>query len=136
MTKKDWRKNNHWNSKMTEKVLAKLEAWFANSLTDEECCLYANINPSTLYRYIDKNPKFWERKERLKKKPNIQAKVNWIKRIKASDYQASKEWLKRKSTKEFSLKQIVDNTNKNANINFEAEDAKEFNDILKDNWLV
>lgn len=95
-------------TKMTTETLAKLEAWFTNSLTDEECCLYADIHPATLYRYIEKNPKFWERKEILKKKPNIQAKVNWIKKINASDYQASKEWLERKSRWEFSLKQEID----------------------------
>lgn len=92
--------------KITPEVLAKLEAGFMNSLTDEECCLYADINPSTLYRYIEKNPEFSKRKEALKKKPNIQAKVNWIKKIQASDYQASKEWLERKSKGEFSLKEI------------------------------
>ena len=106
MATKDKRKDNWANTKMTKDTLAKLEAWFANSLTDEECCLYADIHPATLYRYIEKNPKFWERKERLKKKPNIQAKVNWIKKINARDYQASKEWLERKSKGEFSLKEI------------------------------
>lgn len=108
---KDKRKNNSAPTKMTKEVLQKLEAWFSNSLTDEECCLYADINPSTLYRYIDKNPEFWKRKERLKKKPNIQAKVNWIKKINASDYQASKEWLERKSKDEFSMKTESDNKN-------------------------
>jgi len=112
MTKIDKRKKNCWSWKMTDAVIEKLEAWFSNSLTDDECCLYANINPSTLYRYIKKNPKFWERKERLKKKPNIQAKVNWIKKINANDYQASKEWLERKSKWEFSIKTEVDNNTK------------------------
>ncbi len=107
---KDKRKDNSAPTKMTKEVLQKLEAWFTNSLTDEECCLYADIHPATLYRYIEKNPAFWERKERLKKKPNIQAKVNWIKKINASDYQASKEWLERKSRDEFSLKTIWEDT--------------------------
>jgi len=108
MSNEDKRKDNKGQLKMTPETIAKLEAGFTNSLTDEECCLYADINPSTLYRYIEKHPHFWERKERLKKKPNIQAKVNWIKKINASDYQASKEWLERKSRNEFSLKQEVD----------------------------
>ena len=94
--------------KITPEVLTKLEAGFMNSLTDEECCLYADISPKTLYRYIEKNPAFWQRKETLKRKPNIQAKKNWLKEIKGGNYNSSKEWLERKSRDEFSLRQEVD----------------------------
>jgi len=111
-------KNKWWRpTSITKEVLTKLEAGFMNSLTDEECCLYADISPVTLYRYIEKNPEFWKRKETLKKKPNIQAKVNWIKKISANDYQASKEWLERKAKDEFSLKMETKNeTDVNMNI--------------------
>jgi hypothetical protein len=98
---------------ITEEVLAKLEFAFARSFTDVEASLYANISPATLYRYCEEHPEFWERKETLKKQPNIQAKLNWIKKIESSDYQASKEWLERKSKDEFSLKQETDNKNNN-----------------------
>jgi len=94
--------------KMTDDMLEKLKWAFANSLTDEEAALYCWISPRTIYDYCSKHPEFWELKERLKKKPNIQAKVNWIKKINTNDYQASKEWLERKSRNEFSLKQEVD----------------------------
>lgn len=92
-----------------ETVLAKLEYAFTNSFTDDEASLYANISPATLYRYIEDNPEFWERKEILKKNPNIKAKLNWIKKLEWEDYIASKEWLERKSKGEFSTKQEVDN---------------------------
>lgn len=92
-----------------EAVLAKLEYAFTNSFTDDEASLYANISPATLYRYIEDNPEFWERKEILKKNPNIKAKLNWIKKLEWEDYIASKEWLERKSKGEFSTKQEVDN---------------------------
>ena len=117
------RKSNAWRPEaITPEVLTKLEAWFMNSLTDEECCLYCDISPKTLYRYIEKNPEFWQRKEALKKKPNIQAKVNWIKKIQTNNYQASKEWLERKSRDEFSLKQFTDSLNTNLNLDLTPED--------------
>ena len=61
-----------------ESVLAKLEFAFAHSFTDDEASLYADISPATLYRYIEANPEFWERKEALKTSPNIKAKLNWV----------------------------------------------------------
>jgi len=110
MTQQENIKNSVWRPEaITEDVLAKLEFAFARSFTDVEASLYANISPATLYRYIDANPEFWERKETLKKQPNIQAKLNWYKKIESEDYNASKDWLERKSRDEFSLKQEVDN---------------------------
>ena len=93
---------------ITPEILTKLEYGFANSFTDVEASLYANISPRTLYRYIEENPEFWQRKEELKKQPNIKAKLNWMKKMNEEDYQASKEWLERKSRDEFSLKTEVD----------------------------
>lgn len=89
-------------------ILTKLEFAFTHSFTDEEACLYADISPRTLYRYIEENEEFWQRKEVLKKHPNIKAKLNWIKKMEEDDYIASKEWLERKSKWEFSTKQEVD----------------------------
>ena len=93
--------------KIDDKILAKLEEWFAYSLTDEECCLYAWINPVTLYRYIEKNPEFSKRKEILNRQPNITAKMNWNKEIKSWNYNSSKDWLERKAKSEFSLRQEI-----------------------------
>jgi hypothetical protein len=90
---------------ITDVVLSKLEFAFSHSFTDEEACLYADIAPKTLYRYIEANEEFWQRKEILKKQPNIKAKLNWVKKMEEEDYSASKEWLERKSKNEFSLKQ-------------------------------
>jgi len=111
------KKSNAWRKTvLTEEILAKLEEWFLMSLTDEECCLFAWINPSTLYRYIEKNPEFSERKELLKKQPNIKAKINWKDKINSWDYHASKEWLERKSKSEFSLKQEIQQENTNLDV--------------------
>lgn len=108
LAKKD--KNPWWRPELcTKDVVAKLEFAFANSFTDEEACLYAWISKNTLYRYIEKNPEFWNQKELLKKSPNLKAKLNWINKINSNDYTASKDWLERKSRDEFSLKQEIDN---------------------------
>jgi hypothetical protein len=93
---------------INDEVLSKLEFGFSNSLTDEEACLYADICPKTLYRYIEDNPEFWQRKEILKRQPNIKAKFNWVNKIWSDDYTASKEWLERKAKSEFSVKSEVD----------------------------
>ena len=101
--------NKGWRPTVIDsETLTKLEFAFSHSLTDEEASLYANISPRTLYRYIEENEEFWQRKEILKKQPNIKAKFNWIKKMEEDDYIASKEWLERKSKWEFSTKQEVD----------------------------
>lgn len=96
-------------TKMTEEVVKKLLDAFSYSFSDSEACLYAWISKQTLYDYCKKYPEFTDQKEELKKKPNIKAKMNWIKKINEEDYWASKEWLERKSKDEFSLKKEVDN---------------------------
>ena len=92
-------------TEIDDDVLAKLEFAFSHSFTDEEASLYADIHIATLYRYCEANPDFRDRKEILKKQPNIKAKLNWVKKMEEEDYSASKEWLERKSKNEFSLKQ-------------------------------
>ena len=106
-------KNKHSNawrpSEVTEEIINQLKTAFSYSFTDEEAALYCWISPRTIYNYCSKNPDFAELKEQLKKKPNIKAKMNWIEKMNNKDYQASKEWLERKSKDEFSLKTTVDN---------------------------
>jgi len=95
-------------SKMTAEVITELKKAFSWGFTDEEASLFCKIAPRTLYDYCSKNPEFAELKELLKKSPNLKAKINWVSKIQASDYQASKEWLERKSRDEFSLKQEIE----------------------------
>lgn len=89
---------------MIESTVKKLLDAFSNSFTDQEACLYANISKQTLYDYCKRHPEFSDQKEELKKKPNLKAKMNWLAKINANDYQASKEWLERKAKDEFSTK--------------------------------
>lgn len=127
--------NKGWRPTVIDNaVLSKLEYAFVNSFTDDEACLYADIAPATLYRYIENNPEFWERKEMLKKNPNIKAKLNWIKKLEWEDYIASKEWLERKSKAEFSLKVETDNKNENTNIDISEWLTPEQKQTIAKRW--
>ena len=65
-------------SVFTEDTLQKLEQAFAQDCTDEEACLYADIAPSTLYAYQTKNKEFLERKQLLRQRPVLKARMELI----------------------------------------------------------
>ena len=65
-------------AKIDENVLTKLDDAFMNSFTDEMACLYAGIEPRTLYRYIEANPEYGQRKEELKLHPNLKAQQTLV----------------------------------------------------------
>lgn len=83
-------------TKMTVKTLEILERGFLQGLSDEEACLYAKIDPSTLYNYCAKVPNFASRKELLKNRPKMLAKVNINKSLETGDVNTSKWFLERK----------------------------------------
>lgn len=90
-------------TKMTESTIGKLEQAFAFGCTDKEACLFANINPDTLYSYCKKNPEFSERKELLKETPIMKAKKSVVDNLENDPVLALK-YLERKKKDEFSLK--------------------------------
>lgn len=104
MTKNKWGRP----TVMTEETLQKLDYAFSNSFTDEEASLYAGITPATLYNYCNDNPKYFERKELLKKHPTMKAKQNVVSKLNEKDLDTSKRYLERKAKSEFSTKQEVD----------------------------
>lgn len=59
---------------MTKDVIQKLEDAFVNAMSDEQACAYAEISKQTLYNYQTENPKFVDRKQMLKMRPDIKAK--------------------------------------------------------------
>lgn len=86
---------------MTDSTVKKLLYAFSNSFSDEEACCYAWISKQTLYNYWDKNPEFLDRKEVLKNKPSIKAKLNLVKAVENWNLSISKYWLEKKSWEEF-----------------------------------
>lgn len=63
---------------LTPEVLNKLEDAFLNAMSDEQACSYAGISKQTLYNHQMANPEFVDRKEMLKMKPDIKAKVTIV----------------------------------------------------------
>jgi hypothetical protein len=61
-------------TKMTPERLRLLREAFTWGCTDVEACCYAQIAPSTLYLYCEKNPEFLELKNTLKESPLIKAR--------------------------------------------------------------
>ncbi|HGR8341521.1 TPA: hypothetical protein ACL6LC_001802 [Streptococcus pneumoniae] len=80
-------------TKMTQGTLRKLEELFVRGLSDEEACLLADIGTTTLYDYCKENPEFSERKELLKQRVKIRAKLNISKAIEDGDTDLSKWYL-------------------------------------------
>ncbi len=108
---------------MTPETLKKLEYGFLKGMNDLECCLYADISRQTLYDYCNKHPEFTDRKEALKKKPSIAAKLNITEAIEGGDLELSKWYLERRNKDEFSTKQEVDaNVQSEVSINIELVD--------------
>ena len=103
---------NGQNTIMTPDLVAKLFEAFAYGLTDAEACLYCGINDKTMYSYFIKHPDQQERKELVKKKPIMRAKLNVVNSIDSGDLDISKWYLERKVKEEFSLKQEYELSNK------------------------
>lgn len=89
---------------MTKRVIGKLEEAFSMGCSDREACLYADINPDTLYTYQKKNPKFSERKKTLKEKPVLKARQTILNSL--DDPKVAMWFLERKAKSEFNLSHI------------------------------
>lgn len=88
---------------MTEATVAKLEEAFLWGCSDREACSYADINPSTLYRYCENNQEFSERKEMLKQNVVMRAKKVVSNEISNDNLHAAQELLKRKEGSKIAL---------------------------------
>lgn len=118
---------------MTEETIAKLEQGFLMGFTDREASLYANINPSTLYRFCEENPDFSERKELLKENVKMRAKQNIHKEITEGDKQLS-QWYTERRDPDFNPKQTIDHTSKGEKIDNSGaivELTKKLNDLYR-----
>ena len=91
-------------TKMTKELIAKLEQAFSIGCTDREACIFAEINPSTLYDYQLLNTEFTKRKESLKEKPILRARMNIVTALNKNDKEMSKWFLERKRKEEFSTR--------------------------------
>jgi hypothetical protein len=93
---------------ITKEVLQKIEYAFSIGCTDKEACIYADIAPSTFYKYCDDHPDFSERKELLKDKPVLAARMTVVKAIESGDTKMAWLYLERKRAEEFGQRKKVE----------------------------
>jgi hypothetical protein len=101
--------------KMDRLTLGKLREAFLLGCTDREACLYADINPDTLYEYQKQNPKYSDQKEQYKSNPVLIARESVVTGLK-SDPNLALKYLERKKSDEFSLRQVVGQTDESSQI--------------------
>jgi len=93
-TKKEiWKKNIAYGvTKMSVAVVAKFGEAFAIGANDKQACEYADVDPSTLWRWEQKNPELRKYFERMKQKLPLKAKANIAQAIHANNLTFS-QWL-------------------------------------------
>jgi len=120
--------------KKTEDAIRKLEQAFSIDATILEACYYADISHDTYYRWIKEDPKLADDLERLRNKPVLKARQEWIDKF-STDWKACESYLKRKRNDEFSerseslvasvtMKDIVDEFNEDVKDNGEDYEQK------------
>lgn len=98
---------------MTDEVLEKLKQAFLWGCSDREACLYAEIDPQTLYNYQTDNPDYSSKKQMWKENPILKARAVVVKAMESGDKDASKWYLERKLKAEFATR--VESTGKDGN---------------------
>ena len=105
--------------KIDDNILGKLKEAFLMGCTDAEACLFADINPDTLYEFQKKNPKFSEQKEGWKKNPVLKAKKTIFDNL---DKVATASWyLERKCKDEFLPTHKLDFSDGSLTVNINRE---------------
>lgn len=107
MSNKQHKAETGRKTKMTSLTIGKLREAFLWGCTDREACLYAGINPDTLYTYQKENPEYTEQKEQYKSNPVLLARKTLVEALK-NDPNLALKYLERKKSDEFSLKQVID----------------------------
>ncbi len=87
-------------TKMTPEVIAALRQAYLVGATNEEASHYADIAPSTLYLYIEKNPEFSEQISAWKSEPILKAKQMAVRGI-DKDIKAAHWYLERRAKKDY-----------------------------------
>ena len=88
---------------LTDEIVAKLESAFLLGCTDNEACLYAEIDRSTLYRYQEKHPEFSDRKEVLKSNPYMLSRGVLIDALRDGDVATAHKMIDRKEGSKVAL---------------------------------
>lgn len=98
--------------KLTTEVINRLHEGFLCGLTITQACIYAGICRDTYYEWMKKRPALAKKMELAQLNPFLAAKRTIMQNMGNPD--VAKWYLERKSPDEFSTKQEVDHTFKNA----------------------
>lgn len=90
----------------TKEILLKIEEAAALGCDIEEIAFYANVHRSTMYRWIDEDPKLKDRVEQLQSNPILKARRTLVSTL--DDPENAKWYLERKKKKEFSARTETD----------------------------
>ncbi len=105
--------------RLEKEIIKLLEEAFEWGCTDREAVLHAGICRSTLYRYIEKNPEFRERKELLKCAPVLRAKKFFYQGLSEAKPELCLKYLEKKCGSN------LDSNEEEANQNGLAENIKQ-----------
>ena len=135
-TKKElWKKNIGYGvTKLTPEAVAKLGEAFAIGATRGEACDYADVDPSTLWRWEQKNPELCKYFDRMREKLPLKAKHNIAQAIYANNLNFSQWLIERKQPGDYGetlkLKHSEDTKE-----NDDTEIVLQFRDKLKKRML-
>lgn len=105
--KENGKKDTGRPTEMTPETISLLEQAWSMGCSDLEACLHANIGKTTLYNYQNEHPEFVERKQILKEKLILAARIVITNALNNNDENTAKWYLERKRKDEFSVKQEV-----------------------------
>lgn len=88
-----------------ERYFTKIFPYLALGYSLHKACLYGKVPYSTVLDYSNAQPTFREKCLIAQSDASVRARQVWIQKIRDGSYQASKEWLERFESEEFSLVQ-------------------------------
>lgn len=88
-----------------DEVFKILEPIFKLGCNVTKACAYAGIPRTTVQTWIEEDAELRLQVDAWQNEPNQLARKNWAKKLREGDFDASKEWIKRKEKDEFSDRQ-------------------------------
>lgn len=131
--REDGKKDTGRPTKLTPETILLLEQAFSMGCTDVEACLHANISKTALYNFQQTHPDFVDRKEQLKEKLVLRARMVVMDAIYNKDENTAKWYLERKKKNEFGTRQEItgaDGSSVSVEHSFDVEKIKQLKDLI------
>ena len=131
--REDGKKDTGRPTKLTPETILLLEQAFSMGCTDVEACLHANISKTALYNFQQTHPDFVDRKEQLKEKLVLRARMVVMDAIYNKDENTAKWYLERKKKNEFGTRQEItgaDGGSLSVERSFDIDKIKQLKDLI------